>query len=175
MPVVNSYVAHLFHREPALNPNSDEMIVRGLGYLCGVKARDQSVKDYVLTDICPFSLGTATRNISDSGNPYFTPIIPRNTVLPCSRVHRFYTADDHQRQVTFPVLQGEHVYARDNRKLAEYTLAVPEWTCRTGSFLMILTSGERSMAAETTGKNRSRRRNRKKILDFMEFSKKWTN
>ena len=126
MPVVNSYVAHLFHREPALNPNSDEMIVRGLGYLCGVKARDQSVKDYVLTDICPFSLGTATRNISDSGNPYFTPIIPRNTVLPCSRVHRFYTADDHQRQVTFPVLQGEHVYARDNRKLAEYTLAVPD-------------------------------------------------
>ena len=126
MPIVNSYVAHLFHREPALNMNSDEMIVRGLGYLCGVKARDQSVKDYVLTDICPFSLGTATRNVSDSSNPYFTPIIPRNTVLPCSRVHRFYTADDHQRQVTFPVLQGEHVYARDNRKLAEYTLAVPD-------------------------------------------------
>lgn len=134
MPVVNSYVAHLFHREPALNPNSDEMIVRGLGYLCGVKARDQSVKDYVLTDICPFSLGTATRNISDSGNPYFTPIIPRNTVLPCSRVHRFYTADDHQRQVTFPVLQGEHVYARDNRKLAEYTLAVPDGPAGQGAF-----------------------------------------
>ena len=126
MPVVNSYVAHLFHRESALNLNSDEMIVRGLGYLCGVKARDQSVKDYVLTDIFPFSLGTATRNASDISNPYFTPIIPRNTVLPCSRVHRFYTADDHQRQVTFPVLQGEHVYARDNRKLAEYTLAVPD-------------------------------------------------
>lgn len=126
MPIVNSYVAHLFHREPELNLNSDEMIVRGLGYLCGVKARDQSVKDYVLTDICPFSLGTATRNASDISNPYFTPIISRNTVLPCSRVHRFYTADDHQRQVTFPVLQGDHVYARDNRKLAEYTLAVPE-------------------------------------------------
>ena len=36
MPVVNSYVAHLFRREPVLNMNSDEMIVRGLGYLCGV-------------------------------------------------------------------------------------------------------------------------------------------
>ena len=84
------------------------------------------MKDYVLTDICPFSLGTATRNISDEDNPYFTPIISRNTVLPCSRVHRFYTSYDHQREVAFPVLQGEHVYARDNRKLAEYKLAVPD-------------------------------------------------
>ena len=126
MPVVTSYVSHLFHREPQINLNSDEMIVRGLGYLCGVKAREQSIKDYVLTDICPFSLGTATKNASDASNPYFTPIIPRSTVLPCSRVHRFYTAEDHQRQVTFPVLQGEHVYARDNRKLAEYTLTVPD-------------------------------------------------
>ena len=51
MPVVTSYVSHLFHREPQINLNSDEMIVRGLGYLCGVKAREQSIKDYVLTDI----------------------------------------------------------------------------------------------------------------------------
>lgn len=125
MPIVRSYVTHLFQREPEFHIRSDEMIVRGLGYLCGVKAREASIRDYVLTDICPFSLGNSVLNESDPENPYFSPVIPRNSVLPCSRVHRYYTARDGQKQVEISVLQGEHPYARDNRELARYTIPVP--------------------------------------------------
>lgn len=128
MPIVRSYVTHLFQREPEFHIRSDEMIVRGLGYLCGVKAREASIRDYVLTDICPFSLGNSVLNESDPENPYFSPVIPRNSVLPCSRVHRYYTARDGQKQVEISVLQGEHPYARDNRELARYTIPVPAGT-----------------------------------------------
>lgn len=126
MPIVSSYIEYLFQQQPVVDIHSDELIVRGLGYLCGVKARDESIKNYVLTDICPFSLGNATYNKSDVKNSYFSPIIQKNTVLPCSRVKRFYTVEDHQKEVYIEVLQGEHAYAKDNKKLAEYTVVVPD-------------------------------------------------
>ena len=54
-----------------------------------MKSRKEEVKDYVLTDICPFTLGTDINNKTDPEHPYMEPIVERNTVLPCSRVKRF--------------------------------------------------------------------------------------
>lgn len=125
MPLIQSYLQHLFRQTPLVVGNCDEMIARGLGLLCAVKERDEDIKDYVLTDICPFTLGTDIVNQSDPEHCYMAPIIERNTVLPCSRVKRFYTSHDHQVKIDIRILQGEHPYADDNLCLEKMSVAVP--------------------------------------------------
>lgn len=125
MPLIQNYVRHLFHRHPVVQENCDELIARGLGVVCGVKQRKAEVKDYVLTDICPFSLGTAIVNPSDPDNSYMSVIIERNTVLPCSRMRRFYSAQEAQEYVIIEVLQGEHTYANDNLLLGKIKVNIP--------------------------------------------------
>lgn len=125
MPLIQSYIQHLFGQTPITAGNCDELIARGLGLVCAVKARREEVKDYLLTDICPFTLGTNVRNEADLRHPYLSPIVARNTVLPCSRVKRFYTAEDNQTLVTIEILQGEHTYAEDNLCLGHLDVNVP--------------------------------------------------
>lgn len=126
MPLIQSYIRHLFGKVPVMAGNCDELIARGLGLVCAVKSRQEEVKDYVLTDICPFTLGTATYNEASPGHPYMCPIVARNTVLPCSRVQRFYTVSDNQELLTIEILQGEHPYAVDNLLLGKMDIPVPK-------------------------------------------------
>lgn len=126
MPLIQSYIQHLFGQIPLVTGNCDELIARGLGLVCAVKEREQEVKDFVLTDICPFTLGTDIYNEADPAHSYMSPIIERNTVLPCSRVNRYYTAADNQKEVTFHILQGEHTYAEDNLELGSLHISVPK-------------------------------------------------
>ena len=126
MPMIQSYLKHLFHKTPMVTVNCDEMIARGLGLVCAVKSRNEEVKDYIMTDICPFTLGTDTYNESDPAHSYMTPIIERNTVLPCSRVKRFYTSSDNQTKIDIQILQGEHPYAEDNLSLGKMRVMVPK-------------------------------------------------
>lgn len=126
MPMLQSYLQHLFGQIPLALSNCDELIARGLGVVCAVKERKEEVKDYILTDICPFTLGTGIYNDADPDHSYMSPIIERNTVLPCSRVERYYTIRDNQRELKFEILQGEHTYAEDNLKLGEMRVAVPK-------------------------------------------------
>jgi len=101
------------------------MIAKGLGLVCAVKDRAEEVKDYILTDICPFTLGTDIANESDPEHCYMAPIVERNTVLPSSRVKRFYTSHDNQTKIDIRILQGEHTYADDNMLLGKMHVAVP--------------------------------------------------
>ena len=125
MPLVQSYLQHLFGMIPVVTENCDEMIARGLGLVCAVKARKEEVKDFVLTDICPFTLGTDIVNEADPEHLYMEPIVERNTVLPCSRVERFYTSHNNQTKIEIQILQGEHAYADDNLKLGKMSVSVP--------------------------------------------------
>lgn len=125
MPLIQSYLQHLMRKTPFVTDNCDEMIVRGLGLVCAVKARNEEVKDYVLTDICPFTLGTGTYNATSPEHPYMCAIIPRNTVLPCSIVKRLYTVHDNQIHIGIDIAQGEHAYVKDNIILDEIKVTVP--------------------------------------------------
>lgn len=125
MPLIQKYIRHLFHKAPMVQGNCDELIALGLGLVCGVKERKEEIKDYILTDICPFSLGVATINEADPDRAYMANIINRNTVLPCSRVRRFYTASDQQDYVVVEVRQGENTYAQDNLLLGKIEISVP--------------------------------------------------
>ena len=126
MPLVQSYMEQLFDQTPLVTGFSDQLIARGLGLVCGVMERKDEVRDYILTDICPFTLGTGVNNEADPKHPYMSAIIERNSILPCSKIRGFSTAADYQSEVKIEILKGEEPYAEDNVQLGVVTVAVPK-------------------------------------------------
>jgi molecular chaperone HscC len=96
----------MFGRFPSAGPNPDEAIAIGAAVQAGLKARDAALKDVVMTDVCPYTLGVDTGEQRADGSlqgGIFAPIIERNTVIPASREKRFATLQDNQREVVFNV------------------------------------------------------------------------
>jgi molecular chaperone HscC len=92
-----------------------------------MKERNEHIKELLLTDVCPYTLGTSVviqrpGGLNQTGN--FMPIIERNTVIPASRVERFYTVHDNQKAVDVDILQGENRKSRDNIFLGQLTIPV---------------------------------------------------
>lgn len=125
MPIVQKYLQYLFSQTPIVSDSCDEYIARGLGTICAIKERKEDVKDFILTDICPFSLGTEVLNQNDANHNLMSTIIERNSVLPCSRVERYYSSYDNQMKIDISILQGEHMYAEDNLHLGQMSVPIP--------------------------------------------------
>jgi molecular chaperone HscC len=122
MPCVVRLAAQLFGRLPLRSLPPDEAVALGAAVQAALKQGDASLEDMVVTDIAPFTMGieTATlmgRQVIDG---LFTPILDRGTVIPASRVKRFSTLEDFQRQIEVKVYQGEHSRCKDNRLLGSY-------------------------------------------------------
>lgn len=125
MPVVKQYLQHLLECRHMETMNPDYMIALGCGVCAGIKERNEEVKDTILTDICPFSLGTNVVNSENPNKTLMSFIIPRNSALPISREMVYVTASDYQKKVKVGIYQGEAMYADDNMKLGEMEFAVP--------------------------------------------------
>ena len=125
MPVVQQYLQYVLPGASFQVMNPDHMIALGAGIYAGIMERDETVKDLILTDICPFSLGTEVRNSASPTQSLMSVIIPRNTTLPVSRTGSYSTAFDGQTTVNFGVFQGEELYARDNTRLGRIEVPVP--------------------------------------------------
>jgi molecular chaperone HscC len=128
MPVVRRAVARMFGRFPTSLPNPDEAIAIGAAIQAGLKARDASLRDVVMTDVCPYSLGVDMAERRADGSireGVFAPIIERNTVIPASRVKSFTPVSDQQRFVEFVVYQGESRNVADNVELGKIRVPVP--------------------------------------------------
>jgi molecular chaperone HscC len=128
MPVVRRAVTRMFGRFPSAGPNPDEAVAIGAAIQAGLKSRDAALKDVVMTDVCPYTLGVDTAERRADGTlsgGIFAPIIERNTVVPASRIKRFFTAHDNQRHVVFKIFQGESRKVEDNIRLGEIDLLVP--------------------------------------------------
>lgn len=125
MPVVQKYLEHVLGKAPLCSSAPEAVIARGCGVVAGIKARAGEVRDMLLTDICPFSLGVATMNHENPDEPLFSPIIERNTSLPASRVNNYSTVHDNQTQLKISIYQGESRYCRDNLNLGEMQVTVP--------------------------------------------------
>lgn len=108
MPVVRQYLKTLLDIPVVLDESPDESIAAGVGIAAAIKERAGDVKDMILADICPFSLGT---EIYDGS---FSPIIERNDTLPCSRTREYVTVEDYQQEMSFPIYQGDNMIAKDN-------------------------------------------------------------
>lgn len=125
MPAVRRYIARFLHKEPARDSRPDTAIALGAGICAGMKARTGDLKELVLTDVCPFTLGVARYNESEPGRDLMSPIIERNSVLPTSKMGVYYTVRDHQDKVDVQIYQGENRYCADNTLLGKLLVSVP--------------------------------------------------
>ena len=123
MPAVQDKVKELTGKDPHLGVNPDEVVAIGAAIQAGVLAGD--VKDVLLLDVTPLSLGIETKG------SVFTRLIDRNTTIPTRKSEIFSTAEDNQPSVEVHVLQGEREMATYNKSLGKFQLTgIPAGSAR---------------------------------------------
>lgn len=126
LAIFRSTVGKMFGRLPSCHLDPDTVVAMGAAIQAGLMMRDEALDDVVLTDVCPYTLGTGVIN---EDNPrlgaYFLPIIERNCVVPVSIVKDVCTAHDNQTELTIKVYQGENRLVEKNVYLGELSVQVP--------------------------------------------------
>ncbi|MCG9134777.1 molecular chaperone DnaK [Candidatus Poribacteria bacterium] len=117
MPKVQEAVEQLFGKEPHKGVNPDEVVAIGAAIQGGVLAGDEEVKDILLLDVTPLSLGIETLG------GMFTRLIDRNTTIPTKKSNTFTTAENNQTSVDVHVLQGEREQAVYNKTIGRFRLS----------------------------------------------------
>lgn len=114
MPKIRERVKRIFGREPNQEINPDEVVAIGAAVQAGIF--EGEMKDVLLLDVCPLSLGIETLGGVN------TVLIPKNTTIPASKKKVFSTAADNQTSVEIHVVQGERSMAKDNKTLGRFIL-----------------------------------------------------
>lgn len=117
MPKVQEAVEQLFGKEPHKGVNPDEVVAIGAAIQGGVLSGDEEVKDILLLDVTPLSLGIETLG------GIFTRLIEKNTTIPTKKSEKFTTAEDNQTSVDVHVLQGEREQAVYNKTIGRFRLS----------------------------------------------------
>jgi molecular chaperone HscC len=127
MPMVRSLVARMFGRLPLINIDPDTTIALGAAIQSGLIQRNGALRDVVMTDVCPYTLGVATVDDIDSGEHRLSvsPIIERNAVVPISRNMILNTVLNNQQAIAVQVYQGENLRPENNIHLGTLEMKVP--------------------------------------------------
>jgi len=128
MPIIRKIVTRLLKVFPEHSLDPDEVIAMGTAVQAGLLTRHKALDEIVMTDVCPFTLGTNVA-VQTSATTYegghFQPIIERNTVIPASRVVRNSTMQKGQQKIELTIYQGESPRVVENVKLGTITKWVP--------------------------------------------------
>jgi molecular chaperone DnaK len=116
MPKIKEAVKALFGKEPNQSINPDEVVALGAAIQGGILSGDSSVKDILLLDVIPLSLGIETMG------GVATHLVEKNTTIPTSRSQIFSTAADNQTSTEIHIVQGERAMAADNKSLGRFIL-----------------------------------------------------
>ncbi len=129
LPLVRRLVGKLFRSLPDTTVNPDEAIAIGAAIQAAMKERRESIREVILTDVCPFTLSTEVSIEREGGgfeSGHVCPIIERNTVIPASRTETLYPLYDNQKSIRVKVLQGESRFAENNLNLGELEISLPK-------------------------------------------------
>ena len=129
MQILRSLVSKMFRRMPSGNINPDLVVAMGTAIQAGLKEKNADLDDVVLTDVCPYSLGTGVINEADKSDKQgslFLPIIERNTVVPISIERTLQTVVNNQTEISVGIYQGESRLVKNNIYLGELSIKVPK-------------------------------------------------
>ena len=127
MTFIRSTVSRIFKTLPFSNINPDEAVAIGAAIQAGLKERNEDLKEMILTDVCPYSLGVAIgkkQNNSYIGD-FFSPIIDRNSPIPISKSEIYTTIHDYQKEIIIDIYQGERMNVNENIKLGTMSINIP--------------------------------------------------
>jgi molecular chaperone HscC len=129
MPIVKNLVARMFGRFPNASINPEEAVALGAAVQAGLKQRDAALREIVLTDTCPYTLGVEVSEEIEGSNTIrsglYLPIMERNTVVPASRVRTLVTLANNQQAIDLRIFQGESRRVEENIFLGSLHVAVP--------------------------------------------------
>jgi len=127
MPIIRHEVGRLLRKLPLAHLNPDEIVALGASVQAGLKERNEDLKDVVLTDVCPFTLGISSLRIEGGYDdiPVMAPIIERNATIPISRNQGFSTIHRRQTELDINIYQGESLKLENNIKLGDMSVKVP--------------------------------------------------
>lgn len=126
MPMVRSLVARLFGRLPLITIDPDTTVALGAAVQAGLIQKNLALRDIVMTDVCPFTLGVATVDDPDNSHRLsVSPIIERNAIVPISRNILLSTVVDKQAILSVQVYQGENLRPENNVHLGSLDVKVP--------------------------------------------------
>jgi molecular chaperone HscC len=117
----------MFGRLPLIHVDPDTTVALGAAIQAGLHKRDDALKDIVMTDVSPYTLGVAALEDARSDRQLLSviPLIERNAVVPISRSKHFFTSADNQRVVSVDVYQGENLRPENNVHLGSLKIDVP--------------------------------------------------
>lgn len=124
LSVVRRFLTELLGKEPVVLEDTDLVVAMGAGVYTGIRSRKEEIRDILLTDVCPFTLGVESFRRQGDNQGYLLPMIERNSTLPAFRRERLVTLYDYQTKVTVKIYQGEEYFAKDNVYLGEVTAKV---------------------------------------------------
>lgn len=124
MPTVQAFIKKITGIAPCTDIDPDTAIAEGAGIFAAIKDRNDKLRDIILTDICPFSLGTDVYD-DQLGDVVMSFIIERNSPLPSSREQIYSAAKEGQTRCTLKIYQGESIHPANNLLLGELDVIFP--------------------------------------------------
>lgn len=126
LKVVKQFLTELLGKEPIVLGDTDMVVAMGAGSYAGIRMREEGIKNIIMTDVCPFTLGVESFRSKEDEKGYMCSLIERNSTLPSKITRRLWTLHDFQKQLRVKIYQGEEYYAEENLLLGEISIAVPQ-------------------------------------------------